>query len=87
VASCTHLDQAVDDKERSTPDGCTTCLAAGSHDWVHLRKCLECGLVGCCDSSPQRHASAHARDEKHPVVRSMEPGETWRWCYEDEILG
>ncbi|MGW7200302.1 UBP-type zinc finger domain-containing protein [Streptomyces chryseus] len=63
-------------------DTCPECLAVGSHP-VQLRLCLECGHVGCCDSSPYRHASAHAKEEGHPVVRSFERGEAWRWCYED----
>ena len=63
--------------------GCEECLRLGS-PWVHLRLCLTCGHVGCCDSSPLRHARAHAGFVKHPIVRSMEPGEDWRWCYVDE---
>jgi CPA1 family monovalent cation:H+ antiporter len=69
-----------------TPHGCEECLAAGD-TWVHLRLCLDCGHVGCCDSSPNRHASAHYRDVDHPVMRSFEPGEAWRWCFVDEQLG
>jgi hypothetical protein len=63
------------------------CLAMGEHDWVHLRLCLACGLVACCDSSPRRHMTAHFGEERHPVMRSLEPGETWRWCFLDETLG
>jgi hypothetical protein len=63
-----------------TPDGCEECLRIGS-DWVHLRLCLTCGHVGCCDSSPMRHARAHAQTANHPIVQSLEPGEYWRWCY------
>jgi uncharacterized UBP type Zn finger protein len=74
--------QPVPDK-RECPD----CVAGGHHDWVHLRLCLECGHVGCCDSSPRRHASAHYADSKHPVMRSIEPNENWRWCFEDEQIG
>lgn len=66
-----------------TPHGCEECLRLGT-PWVHLRLCLTCGHVGCCDSSPGRHASAHAHAIGHPVVRSMEPGEDWRWCYVDQ---
>lgn len=66
-----------------TPQGCQQCLQIGSA-WVHLRLCLSCGQVGCCDSSPMRHASAHARTVGHPIVQSFEPGENWRWCYVDE---
>ena len=61
-------------------DGCEECLRLGTL-WVHLRLCLTCGHVGCCDSSPMRHARAHAGTIGHPVVQSMEPGEKWRWCY------
>ncbi|WP_051102534.1 UBP-type zinc finger domain-containing protein [Parafrankia elaeagni] len=67
----------------NTSHGCAECLRVGSV-WVHLRLCLSCGNVGCCDSSPMRHARAHAAAEGHPVVRSHEPGEDWRWCYVDE---
>jgi hypothetical protein len=59
---------------------CEECLRGGS-GWVHLRQCLTCGQVGCCDSSPMRHARAHALAVGHPIVRSAEPGENWRWCY------
>ncbi|MUL45238.1 UBP-type zinc finger domain-containing protein [Mycobacterium sp. CBMA293] len=61
-------------------DGCEQCLQLGTR-WVHLRLCLTCGQVGCCDSSPMRHASSHAQTAGHPIVRSLEPGESWRWCY------
>jgi hypothetical protein len=53
--------------------------------WVHLRICLSCGYVGCCDSSPNRHARAHAETSNHAIVRSLQPGEDWRWCYVDEV--
>jgi uncharacterized UBP type Zn finger protein len=66
-----------------TTEGCEDCLKIGS-TWVHLRLCLTCGHVGCCDSSPNRHARAHAVRFGHPVVQSFEPGEDWRWCYVDE---
>jgi hypothetical protein len=66
--------------EPHTLRGCEDCLRTGS-SWVHLRLCLTCGHVGCCDSSPMRHAAAHAHQAAHPIVRSMEPGEDWRWCY------
>jgi uncharacterized UBP type Zn finger protein len=66
-----------------TPGGCAECLAIGA-GWVHLRLCLTCGHVGCCDSSPHRHARQHAHTVAHPIVRSFEPGEDWRWCYVDE---
>ena len=66
-----------------TPQGCEECLVSGS-SWLHLRLCLTCGHVGCCDSSPMRHARAHAHTVGHPIVQSMERGEDWRWCYVHE---
>lgn len=80
---CGHLDQ-VRAVEPGT-EGCEECLAMGSR-WVHLRLCRTCGHVGCCDSSPNRHASAHFRETDHPIVQSLEPGEDWAWCYVDETL-
>ncbi|MEU4193923.1 Na+/H+ antiporter [Kribbella sp. NPDC026611] len=84
--ACEHLDQAPIVVTPKTPDGCEECLADGG-TWVHLRLCLGCGHVGCCDSSPAKHASLHFDDTKHPVMRSFEPGENWRWCFVDEKLG
>lgn len=83
VKRCRHRDTIAD----VTPDGegCGECLSAGD-DWVHLRLCMTCGAVRCCDSSPNRHASAHARSAGHPIARSLEPGENWMWCYVDEVL-
>lgn len=80
---CSHFDQARSVKPR-TPDGCEECLQTGD-EWVHLRLCLVCGHVGCCDESPNRHASQHFHRTKHPVVRSFEPDEDWAWCYVDEL--
>ncbi|MET8053172.1 MULTISPECIES: ubiquitin carboxyl-terminal hydrolase 14 [unclassified Streptosporangium] len=82
---CQHLAQAQDPEPR-TPQGCEECLATGDR-WVHLRKCLSCGHIGCCDSSPNKHATAHATVIGHPVIASFEPGEDWRWCYVDKIIG
>jgi uncharacterized UBP type Zn finger protein len=65
---------------------CEDCVAAGEKVWAHLRLCLTCGHVGCCDSSPHRHAERHWKDTGHPVMRSFEPGESWRWCYPDERI-
>ena len=65
--------------------GCQECLQMGD-TWVHLRECLSCGHVGCCDSSPNRHASKHFHATEHPIVKSFEPGEDWRWCFVDEML-
>jgi Zn-finger in ubiquitin-hydrolases and other protein len=80
-ATCTHLDQIVDGTPSST--GCEDCLAIGHHDWVHLRVCQRCSHVGCCDSSPGKHATAHFNSANHAIVRSYEPGEDWYWCYVD----
>src|SRR6202041_1473567 len=70
--------------ETSTPNGCEECLKMGD-TWVHLRLCLECGHVGCCDSSKNKHATKHFHHTKHPIIRSLEPGEDWGWCYVDEL--
>ena len=84
MAGCTHLDQIeITELPESVP-GCEDCLRAGD-GWVHLRICLSCGHVGCCDSSPNRHASAHARGTEHPIIRSLEPGEDWSWCFVDQV--
>ncbi|MBN9610709.1 MAG: UBP-type zinc finger domain-containing protein [Actinobacteria bacterium] len=83
---CPHLRAAAPMPAARTPGGCEECLATGSR-WVRLRMCLTCGHIGCCDSSPGRHATAHYRATGHPVMRSFEPGETWRWCYVDEQMG
>jgi uncharacterized UBP type Zn finger protein len=64
-------------------DGCEECLKMGD-EWVHLRLCLSCGHVGCCDDSKNKHATKHFRKTKHPIIRSLEPGEEWRWCFVDE---
>ncbi len=78
--SCDHLSRAVEGIAASD-EGCHECLAAGGR-WVHLRMCMVCGHVGCCDSSPGKHASRHFVETGHPVMRSVESGETWGWCYE-----
>jgi uncharacterized UBP type Zn finger protein len=81
---CTHLDHVRPVKPR-TPEGCEECLALGQR-WVHLRECLECGHIGCCDQSPGKHATKHFRATGHPIIRSFEPGEDWAWCYVDEVF-
>jgi len=86
VVSCVHLAEAAA-LESQTADGCQECLANGWHDWVHLRVCLGCGRVGCCDSSPRQHATRHFEETGHPVMQSAQPGESWRWCYLDEEVG
>ncbi|GAB2966852.1 Na+/H+ antiporter [Amycolatopsis acidiphila] len=84
AGSCAHLAQPG--KATSDGTGCEDCLREGT-TWVHLRLCLECGHVGCCDSSPRRHATQHFHDTRHPVIRSYEPGEDWRWCFVDRLVG
>ena len=84
MAGCTHLDRIAVTSLPATIAGCEECLALGD-DWVHLRMCMTCGKLGCCDSSPNRHASRHAREAAHPIARSAEPGEDWSWCYVDEV--
>jgi len=81
---CKHLSH-VHNVTPKTPDGCEECLATGA-EWVHLRLCLECGHVGCCDDSPNTHATKHFHKTKHPIMRSFEPGEDWGFCYVDEIM-
>jgi monovalent cation/hydrogen antiporter len=83
--ACSHVLALPADVTPSTTAGCEDCLKIGSR-WVHLRECLNCGHIGCCDSSPNRHARAHAAAEDHPVARSFEPGEDWRWCFLDEVF-
>jgi uncharacterized UBP type Zn finger protein len=80
---CTHLDQI----HAVTPgaEGCEDCLVTGDR-WVHLRLCLTCGHVGCCDNSKNKHATAHFHATGHPIIQSFEPNETWRWCYVDELM-
>jgi uncharacterized UBP type Zn finger protein len=85
VAGCSHLDQVALLEPPEPVAGCPQCLAVGD-TWVHLRMCQTCGQVGCCDSSPNKHASAHYRASGHPIVRSLEPGEDWSWCYVDELM-
>ena len=82
MVDCTHLDQIrVDVPEQFA--GCEECLKIGAR-WVHLRVCRSCGKVGCCDSSPNRHASKHARESTHPIITSMETGEDWSYCFIDD---
>jgi uncharacterized UBP type Zn finger protein len=86
MARCTHLDSVNVTELPAAADGCVDCLAAGAGAWVHLRLCLTCGHVGCCDSSKNKHASTHAGEAGHPIVRSAEEGETWCWCYSDKVM-
>jgi hypothetical protein len=83
MVACAHLDQVLVERPEQV-NGCEECLAIGG-TWVHLRVCRNCGHVACCDSSPNRHASAHARSSAHPIITSVEPGEDWSYCYIDDI--
>jgi ubiquitin-hydrolase Zn-finger-containing protein len=82
MGACKHLDHI----QKVTPHtkGCEECLKMGD-TWVHLRLCMECGHVGCCDSSKNKHATKHFHRTKHPIMRSLEPGENWGWCFVDEL--
>jgi len=84
MTACAHLDQIQLLELPESIEGCAECLASGG-SWVHLRMCQSCGQIGCCDSSPNRHASRHASATGHAVARSAEPGEEWSWCYVDEV--
>jgi uncharacterized UBP type Zn finger protein len=84
MATCNHLDQVRVTELPAEIAGCEECLATGG-SWMHLRMCETCGKIGCCDSSPNRHASRHAAEADHPIVRSAEPGEDWSWCYVDQV--
>jgi uncharacterized UBP type Zn finger protein len=84
MPECTHLNQVRVTELPGSSDGCEECLRTGDQ-WCHLRICLECGKVGCCDSSPNRHATKHAEETGHPLIRSIEPGEDWVWCYPDGV--
>ena len=80
--ACSHWETIADVTPSS--DGCEDCIKIGG-TWVNLRLCMSCGHVGCCDSSPNRHATAHFLSTSHPLVRSYEPGQDWWWCYADEV--
>jgi uncharacterized UBP type Zn finger protein len=82
--TCEHL-QRLAAVEPTSPTGCEECLAI-DQGWVHLRLCMDCGHVGCCDSSPGQHATAHARSTNHPVIQSFEQGEDWAFCYPDDAF-
>ena len=84
MTRCTHLGQVQDVTPR-TPEGCEECLRTHSW-WVHLRLCLTCGQVGCCDDSPNKHATRHFHESAHPIIQSFEPHEDWGWCYVDQLL-
>jgi uncharacterized UBP type Zn finger protein len=82
-SACTHTKDHIK-SVRAHTRGCEECLKT-SGAWLHLRLCLECGHVGCCDSSPNQHARAHFLSSHHPIIQSAERGEDWRWCYIDEV--
>ncbi len=84
MSSCEHLDQVRITELPDTVAGCEDCLRTGDH-WVHLRMCHTCGHIGCCDSSPNRHATAHHRTTGHPLIRSAESGEDWSYCYVEDV--
>ena len=84
LTECSHLGQVRDVRPR-TPEGCEECLRTGS-EWVHLRLCLSCGHVGCCDNSPNKHATGHFRQTHDALIQSFEPEEDWGWCYIDEVF-
>jgi uncharacterized UBP type Zn finger protein len=85
AAECTHLDQVQLLDLPDPVDGCEECLKTGGR-WVHLRMCTSCGHIGCCDNSPGKHATGHYNETGHPIIRSAEPGETWSWCFPDELM-
>ncbi|MCP2197329.1 UBP-type zinc finger domain-containing protein [Lentzea flava] len=84
--TCSHVGALPQSVAPESTEGCVDCLALGEHNWAHLRMCLSCGHVACCDSSPGKHATKHYTASQHPVMRSFEPGEDWRWCYVDSAV-
>lgn len=82
MALCTHIDQIKPGVTPSTTEGCEDCLKTGD-TWVHLRMCLTCGYAGCCNSSKNKHAQKHFESSGHPIIKSLQPGEDWKWCYID----
>ena len=83
AVACTHIEM-INDVQPATP-GCKECLEMGD-EWLHLRLCLTCGHVGCCDESKNKHATKHWHADQHPIMQSLEPGEDWVWCFEDEVF-
>ena len=81
--ACAHIGD-IKNVEPNTPQGCEDCLKTGD-GWVHLRLCLSCGHVGCCDNSKNKHGTAHFKETSHPIIRSFEQGEGWMWCFVDEV--
>ena len=85
MASCSHIGEVQLLEPAGPVEGCEECLATGG-TWVHLRMCQICGRIACCDDSPSKHATAHFQESAHPIIRSVEPGEDWSWCYVDELM-
>lgn len=83
MGNCEHIGKIV--KVTPSAEGCEDCLKIGGR-WVHLRLCENCGHVGCCDSSPNRHATKHFHASSHPIIKSFEPGEDWGYCYVDDLF-
>jgi uncharacterized UBP type Zn finger protein len=83
MSICSHLDAIVD--VEPSGNGCVECLLTGGR-WVHLRRCTQCGHIGCCDNSPGKHATAHFHESAHPIIQSYEPGEDWFFCYVDDVM-
>lgn len=81
---CSHTDQ-INENVNPSGEGCKECLEMGD-SWVHLRKCMICGHIGCCENSKNKHATKHFHETKHPIVESFEPGEDWKWCYIDQMF-
>jgi hypothetical protein len=84
MAACTHVEDVHHDLSADPSPVCEDCARAGEETWVSLRQCMSCGHVGCCDSSPGQHATAHHHESSHPMVRTLQPGQDWVWCYVDE---
>ncbi|HEX2867787.1 MAG TPA: UBP-type zinc finger domain-containing protein [Ignavibacteriales bacterium] len=82
---CEHISQITQEPKARTPEGCEECLKMGD-TWMHLRLCMTCGHVGCCDQSKNKHATKHFHSTHHPVIKSFEPGEDWEYCYVDELF-
>ena len=83
TTTCTHLEHIL--RVQPSGSGCNDCMRTGD-GWLQLRMCMECGYVGCCDSSKNRHALRHFRETAHPIARSVQPGEDWAWCYVDKLM-
>jgi hypothetical protein len=85
MAACEHVDEVRQDLSPVADPVCDDCARTGDASWVSLRQCMTCGHVGCCDSSPNRHATAHHQGTSHPMVQTLQPGQDWAWCYVDEV--